>query len=286
MQKTTNYNLDITEGTDIANVPISQAPNIRKIDEVMKTNESNGFSPATELLSGTVHNLTRSFPAAGMIRWIAAAPYAAGDTFTVDGVAVTARTVSGENLPSGAYIIGQCVQAFVDGANMTVFVDSGNARLFNNKTQDYFQKALANAVFTTTATSIEYRGTTDGIYIGSLPPDHSTMMPFIRIDMQDISFKGKTRTFISGTIIIELNRNYIDNILPANAEITVHYRSSRNDRFGGAITRVYKNYPEYRIIVGAMPGEYVVLCTSLPQPNSFIGTLTKNYIHLITMDPD
>lgn len=286
MQKTTNYDLDITEGTDIANVPISQAPNIRKIDEVMKTNESNGFSPATEVLSGTVHNLTRSFPAAGMIRWIAAAPYAAGDTFTVDGVAVTARTVSGENLPSGAYIIGQCVQAFVDGANMTVFVDSGNARLFNNKTQDYFQRALANATFSTTATSVEYRGSQDGIFIGSLPPDHSNIMPLISIDMQDISFKGMTRTFISGTIILELNRNYIDNILPDNAEISIYYRSSRNNRFESVITRVYKNYPEYRIIVGAMPGEYIMLCTSLPQPNSFIGAMTKNYIHLITMNPD
>lgn len=142
MQKTTNYDLDITEGTDIANVPISQAPNIRKIDEVMKTNESNGFSPATEVLSGTVHNLTRSFPAAGMIRWIAAAPYAAGDTFTVDGVAVTARTVRGENLPSGAYIVGQCVQAFVDGKNMTVFADSGNALMLENKLpSDFWQKS-------------------------------------------------------------------------------------------------------------------------------------------------
>lgn len=141
MRKTEYYNLDVLEGSDKANIPISQAPNVTAIDEQMHANASNGFSPATEQLNGMVHNLTRQVPDAGMIRWIATAPYAAGDTFTVDGVSVTARTVSGENLPSGAYIIGQCVQAFVDGANMTVFVDSGNAHTFGNRyPSDYWQK--------------------------------------------------------------------------------------------------------------------------------------------------
>lgn len=141
MKKTEYYNLDVLEGSDKANIPISQAPNITAIDAQMHMNASNGFSPATELLNGMVHNLTRQVPDAGMIRWIATAPYAAGDTFTVDGVAVTARTVSGENLPSRAYIVGQCVQAFVDGANMTVFVDSGNASTLENKLpSDFWQK--------------------------------------------------------------------------------------------------------------------------------------------------
>lgn len=144
MRKTEYYNLDVLEGSDKANIPISQAPNITTIDEQMHTNASNGFSPATELLNGMVHNLTRQVPDAGMIRWIATAPYAAGDTFTVDGEAVTARTVSGENLPSGAYIIGQCVQAFVDGANMTVFVDSKNAQLFNNRPATWYQQNINN----------------------------------------------------------------------------------------------------------------------------------------------
>lgn len=283
MRKTEYYNLDVLEGSDKANIPISQAPNITAIDEQMHTNASNGFSPATEQLNGMVHNLTRQVPDAGMIRWIATAPYAAGDTFTVDGVSVTARTVSGENLPSGAYIIGQCVQAFVDGANMTVFVDSGNAQLFNNKTPDYFQRSLTKTSIETIASNVSFNGSRQGVYIGALPPDHSTISPLVRIVPQDDTYTGKILTFLSGVITIDLNRNYMDTIFPANAELTVYYRVSNKDRFTSVIAKVYQSYKEYKIIFGAMPGEYILLASSLPNPMAFNCSMIKNYNRLVTM---
>lgn len=125
MRTTTNYGLNIAEGTDKYNHLTVDNPNYETIDGQMKTNEINGSPSATELRSGTVHAITRSKPDASMFHFTATSNYTAGETFTVDGVQVTALLPSGESLGSGAYIIGSEVLCCLRETLLTLFISGG-----------------------------------------------------------------------------------------------------------------------------------------------------------------
>lgn len=132
MQRTENFNLIVTEGSDIVNLLTQVNPNTEVIDEQMFKNQNAGVQTATELVSGTVHAITRSIPNASMIRFTAVSRFTAGDTFTVDGVQVSALLPSGEQLPDGAYIIGSEVLCVLKGTLLTVFVSGGAVTLARN----------------------------------------------------------------------------------------------------------------------------------------------------------
>lgn len=129
MTKTTNYDLIVVEGTDKVNLLTQMNPNTEKIDEVMKANENSGIQIATELLSGTVHAITRTVPSASMFKFTAVSNYTSGDTFTVDGVQVTALLTSGEALGTGAYIIGSEVLCSLKDTLLTVYTQVGTIKL-------------------------------------------------------------------------------------------------------------------------------------------------------------
>ena len=129
MQRTDNFNLIVVEGSDTVNLLTQMNPNIEVIDEQMFKNQNAGVQTATELLSGTVHAITRSIPDASMIRFTAVSRFTAGDTFTVDGVQVSALLPSGEQLPDGAYIIGSEVLCVLKGTLLTVFASGGAVAL-------------------------------------------------------------------------------------------------------------------------------------------------------------
>lgn len=129
MTKTTNYDLIVVEGSDKVNLLTQMNPNTEKIDEVMKANENNGIQIATELLSGTVHAITRTVPSASMFKFTAVSNYTAGDTFTVDGMQVTALLTSGEALGTGAYIIGSEVLCSLKDTLLTVYTQGGTVKL-------------------------------------------------------------------------------------------------------------------------------------------------------------
>ena len=129
MTRTTNYNLIVVEGSDKVNLLTQMNPNTEKIDEVMKANENSGIQIATELLSGTVHAITRTVPSASMFKFTAVSNYTAGDTFTVDGVQVTALLTSGEALGTGAYIIGSEVLCSLKDTLLTVYTQGGTVKL-------------------------------------------------------------------------------------------------------------------------------------------------------------
>lgn len=120
-----HYNLNLVQGTDIVNPLVQDVPNYETIDAEMYGNSITSVHTATELLSGTVHALTRDYPDAPMFRFVATANYTAGDTFTVDGIQVTALLPSGEALGSGAYVINSNVLCCLTGTLMTVFCTSG-----------------------------------------------------------------------------------------------------------------------------------------------------------------
>lgn len=129
MIKTSNYDLIVVEGSDKVNLLTQMNPNTEKIDEVMKTNEKSGVQVATELLSGTVHAITRTVKSASMFKFTAVSNYKLGDTFTVDGKQVTALLTSGEALGTGAYIIGSEVLCSLKDTLLTVYTQSGTVKL-------------------------------------------------------------------------------------------------------------------------------------------------------------
>lgn len=159
MQNTDNFDLKIYEGEDLFNPLVVENANAQAIDIQMKKNENHTVGDATELVSGTVHALTRLTPDAPMLRFTATSKFTAGDTFTVDGVQVSALTVSGEQLPDGAYIIGSEVLAYLKGTLLTFFTSQGtlataqNALKLGGNTPEYYATATAVQQAQDTATA-------------------------------------------------------------------------------------------------------------------------------------
>lgn len=129
MKRTNNYDLIVVEGSDKVNLLTQMNPNTEKIDEIMKNNENTGIHNATELLSGTIHAITRTVKSASMFKFTAVSNYTAGDTFTVDGVQVTALLTSGEALGTGAYIIGSEVLCSLKDTLLTVYTQGGTVKI-------------------------------------------------------------------------------------------------------------------------------------------------------------
>lgn len=122
MRNTTHYNLNIVEGTDIVNPLVVDNPNYEAIDEAMWNNAVAGIPLATELKGGTIHAITRSNREASMFRFVATSDFVAGETFTVDGVQVTAYTTNSVPLATNAYRIGASVIGCLVDTVLTLFV--------------------------------------------------------------------------------------------------------------------------------------------------------------------
>ena len=157
MRESEHFNLNLVEGSDIVNPLVTDVPNYESIDAQMFKNQNAGVQNATELKSGTVHAITRLVPDAQMITFTATSNFVAGDTFTVDGIQVSALTVSGEQLPTGAYVINSQVLAILKGTLLTVYgVGSevaDNALALNGHPDTYFgtKESVDNAIHTANA---------------------------------------------------------------------------------------------------------------------------------------
>lgn len=125
MTETSNYALNIVEGSDLFN-PLTQFnPNFEQIDTVMAENEQAGVGTATELKSGTTHAIIRENDNRSMFYFTATSDYEAGDTFTVDGAVVTAKLPSGESLGAGAFVVNSTVLCSIVGSLLTVYSSKG-----------------------------------------------------------------------------------------------------------------------------------------------------------------
>ena len=129
MRKSERFGLNLVEGSDIVNPLVQDVPNYEMIDEQMAKNADAGVPMATELLSGTVHALTRENPNASMFRFVATANFKTGDTFTVDGVQVTALLTTGEPLATGCYVINSNVLCCLVGTVLTMFCANSLAEI-------------------------------------------------------------------------------------------------------------------------------------------------------------
>ena len=158
MNYTTNYNLNKPEGTDLYNHLTIDNPNMDTIDAAMYANKLQAVGNATELVSGTVHALTRSDANQNIFKFKATGNFNAGDTIAVDGTTVNAYTTSGHQLPDNAYVLSAVVLCFLDGTNLWLIVDdvqdasevpwdnSGTDLSANNV------QALGNQLYTTKVT--------------------------------------------------------------------------------------------------------------------------------------
>lgn len=157
MRESEHFNLFLAEGSDIVNPLVQDVQNYENIDEQMFKNQNAGVQNATELKSGTVHAITRNVPDAQFITFTATSNFEAGETFTVDGVQVTALTVSGETLPTGAYVINSQVLCALKGTLLTVYgigsEIADNALALNGHPDSYFgtKESVDNAIETANA---------------------------------------------------------------------------------------------------------------------------------------
>lgn len=160
MLHSTHYNLNLAEGTDLVNPLTVDVPNYQAIDNAMFANEQAGVGTATELKSGTIHAITRTNTNRNVFRFKSTSVFLVGDTFTVDGGAVTALYSDGSTLKDRCFIIGSEVLCMLDGSQLTVLAtyypeaqnvpfDDSNV----NYTAANVQKAIENA---STATGTSY----------------------------------------------------------------------------------------------------------------------------------
>ena len=137
MTTTPNYGFKIAEGTDTVNLLTQSYPNFTDLDSILKSIELTGITSSVATKAGTVFNIVRTNADLNVLKFVATSNYASGDTFTVDGVSVTATAVDGTALPAGAFVINQTVMALLNGTVLTVLVGGGNAGSIEAEDVDY-----------------------------------------------------------------------------------------------------------------------------------------------------
>lgn len=126
---TTYFNLKKPTGDDLYNHLTIDNPNMDAIDTAMHNNQQAATCTATHSKVGSVHTLTRQGGKSPMFRFVATAAFAVGDTFTVDGQAVTAALPDGSGLSAGAFVINANVLCCLVGTQLTVYTVAGAGSL-------------------------------------------------------------------------------------------------------------------------------------------------------------
>lgn len=142
MNTTTNYNFNVPVGSDLVNPLVQDFPNWTNLDSILKSVSETGVSTATHTKAGTVHAILLSDSDIPMFRFEASAVFHTNDTFTVDGVAVSAVTVAGAGLPDEAFVIGSMVLCELNSNVMTVYgVGGSDADTLEGHSASYFATA-------------------------------------------------------------------------------------------------------------------------------------------------
>lgn len=126
MQYTTHFNLNLPEGTDIVNPLVQDNPNYTAIDAAMFANKQAVIGTASEVVSGTVHAITRSNPDSDYFRFTATGNWNTGDSMSVDGTNVSVYLSNGSSPANNAYIINTEVLALLSGTRVTLITSSGS----------------------------------------------------------------------------------------------------------------------------------------------------------------
>lgn len=206
MSLTPNYGFNIPTGTDTVNLLTQCYPNFSSLDTYLKAIANTGVTVATATKVGTVFQLVRTDSDLDVLRFVATGNYNAGDTFTVDGVAVTATAVDGSSIPTGAFVINQSVLAIKNGSVLTVLVSSG-ASTASGITYD-------NTVSGLTATDVQDA-------IDEVVSDLSTASGAIS------TLDAKYGTYVSGTITAGNTSITLTNVsITTSSFIDVYFKDS------------------------------------------------------------
>ena len=125
MSATPNFGFEVPVGSDTVNLLTQNYPNWTSLDTILQAIKDAGVTTATATKVGTVHQLVRTVSSCNVLRFTATANYVSGDTFTVDGNAVTTTTPQGTSLDAGAFVINQSVIGILNGAVLTLAVGGG-----------------------------------------------------------------------------------------------------------------------------------------------------------------
>lgn len=125
--KSTHYDLNLVTGTDKVNPLIYDVPNYEKIDSTMYANHLASIGGATELKSGSVHAITVEDSNVKTFIFTATSDFVAGETFTVNGVQVTAYTTNSQPLGTNAYRIGTAVLGHLEDTILTLYVSASTS---------------------------------------------------------------------------------------------------------------------------------------------------------------
>lgn len=140
MNQTTNYGFNVPIGSDIVNPLVQDFPNWETLDTLLRNVANTGITTATHTKSGTIHTLSFSDTTVPMIRFQATADFNTNDTFTVNGLSVSALTVAGESLPDGAFVIGSMVLCELRDNLLTVYSSGSDASTLEGHPASYFAK--------------------------------------------------------------------------------------------------------------------------------------------------
>lgn len=128
MTTTTNYGYTVVVGSDTpVNIQNDIAPNFTAIDTDLKAVSDDAITTATHTVAGTVHQLVRTDADRSVMYFVATGDMVAGDTFTVDGVTVTARLANGELLSTGSFKINNTVMGILVGTVLNLQVPGATA---------------------------------------------------------------------------------------------------------------------------------------------------------------
>ena len=142
MQTTNKFGLKLYEGTDLFNPLTVENDNMIAIATQMETNQSGVVGVANQLLTGSVHAITRITPNASMFRFTATSRFTKGDSFTVDGVSVTALMPNGTSIPDGSFVIGSTVLCSLVGQLLTIYsygiAEAEDSKKLGGKLPNYY----------------------------------------------------------------------------------------------------------------------------------------------------
>lgn len=247
MQTSEYFNLKLADGTDTVNPLTIDRPNYETIDEVMHNNAISSVGVATELANGTVHALTRVNPETPVFRFIATADANAGDTYTVDGVQVTALLSNGTPLSDGSYVINANVLCALSGTLLTFFVSSSNsvakdAEKLGGLEPEAYAKTDIVAGIATTATNASDMALTNknalsGIKFGI---DDNGNYGYYKVGADTVSpFKTKpdSLTILSGNITTTNSNLFYNTLGYTKMDITANLNLSVSIRGRGTYTQ-------------------------------------------------
>ena len=162
METTTNYGLKTYEAGDLFNPLTTDNVNMETIDTDLKAVSDRAIGRATELVSQGVHAITVLDTGCKTIKWVATANFAAGETFTINGIQCNAYLPSGEALGTNAYVSGAQVIGSLndDNSAITIYAPQGSVavasdseRLGGELPAYYATKAYADGIKSTADTA-------------------------------------------------------------------------------------------------------------------------------------